>query len=274
MIQNSITMTITEYNATYSQHIDRIVERYVMTKYKATDTINCFFEPYHINTDTNAAICFEPELVMLSKEGYATLLKVIVKHRNIRFQELPLYISKDLYRHILDSFNFVFIMDPDDHPFAMEEESYPIGVSMSTLMKDAKEIIGEKSNILCLQSCKPLTGYDTANVFVTIWMGIMEVSVDCQKTDGKEPDATIITHRDIYGMINVNAVQQALHIKMYDHLSSVLSRLFEENTSDNQENMTWLARWLDTHNIKFTQAEGTFQRDYSGYGYKFKDIEI
>ena len=102
----------------------------------------------------------------------------------------------------------------------------------------------------------------------------MEVSVDCQKTDGKEPDATIITHRDIYGMIDVYAVQQALHVRKFDHLSSVLSRLFEENTSDNQASLTWLARWLDTHNIRFIQAEGAFKREYSGYGYKFKEIEI
>ena len=37
---------------------------------------------------------------------------------------------------------------------------------------------------------------------------------------------------------------------------------------------TWLVRWLNTHNIKFAQAKGAFKREYSGYGYKFKEIEI
>lgn len=267
-------MSIKEYNAIYSQHIDRMVERYVMAKYKATNYIYCYFNPYHVNIDTNGAFCFEPELVMLSKQDYVTLLKVVVKHRNILFQELPLHISKDLYRHILDSFNFVSIMEPDDHPFVMEEESLPIGVSMTTLLKDAKEIIGDKTDLLCLQSCKPHNGYDIAHVFVTIWMGIMEISINCQKAEGKEPDTTTITHKEIYGMIDVNVIMCVLKIKKFNALSAVLTRLFEEYASGNQEDITWLVRWLDSYNIKYTHAEGTFKREYSGYGYKFKDIEL
>ncbi len=267
-------MGIKEYNVIYSQYIERVVERYVMAKYKVVEPITCFFNPYHVNPDTNAAHYFEPELVMLSKEDYSTLLKVIVKHRNLNFHELPLYISKELYQYILYSFNFIAIMEQGAHPFVMEEEALPIAVSMPTLMNDAKEIIGEKMCAMCLQSCSPYKEYDDASVFVTIWMGIMEVEIYCKSTLNTKQDTSISTHKEIYGMIDANAVLSALKVRKYKNVSSALWHLFESYALKDESDIKWLVRWLDERAIKYVRAEGELQRVYSGYGYKFKDIIV
>ena len=264
-------MTVTEYNKIYSQRLQFLVEEHVAKKYRADEPIVCYFAPYYVYTDEETAHCFEPELVQLSKEDYTTLLFTIIKHHNMTFEELPLYISPELYRHIIESFSFIHVVELNDHPCALEEETYPMAVSMTTLMEDAKEIIGEEMMMTCMQSCESYKEYDSASVCIDIWMGIMEVFIECEKVGDFQQGIDTITHKDIYGMIDASAVLSALKVEKCKEVSNALQRLFKELAAEDESDITWFIRWLEAHGIKYIHAEGSFKREYSRYRYKSKE---
>ncbi len=271
-------MSIKEYNTIYLQRLHRLVEEYVARKYEADRPIMCFFVPYHVHTNEGSveatAHCFDTEFVMLSREDYTTLLFAVVRHHGMTFQELPLYISPELYRHIIESFSILHVYESDDHPCALEVEADPMGVSMTTLMEDAKKIIDDEVAMIGLQSCNRYKGCKSASVHVEIWMGIMEVTISCEKTGNRKQGLGTITHKDIYGMIDANAVLSALKVEKCKEVADALWRLFEEFAGGDESDITWLIRWLDKCGIQYTHAEGTFLTKDTEYRYKYKEIEL
>ena len=273
-------MTIAEYNAYYRQNLQRIVENYVEKKYGKDESILCSFNPFYVETNEKDGVAnhghllyIEPEVVMLTKEDYCSLLFAAVQHPGLVFQELPFYIPIKLYRHIVNSFSYVSVLDSDNHPDVMNGESMPIAVHMTTLLADAREIIGNDRCFDNMQRCSPYRNYEQASVDVKICMGIMEVYVDCENSGNMSLDINATRHRDIYGMIDAQKVMSVLNVKTCKDIPNALHQLFAESTVADQNELTWLIRWLDIHGIAYIHAEGDQERVYTEYRYKSKWIE-
>ena len=249
-------MTITEYNNYFKRYFQKIVKRYVTEKYKDVENIICYFDPYVVSTDINDAHCYDSVIVELSKKDYTKLLNLIVAHNDITFEQLPLYIPMKLYRHIIGSFHFIHIYTPEESPFRRKTFKYPIAVSMTTMHKDAKELVrGEVCSIL-VESCTPYKEFQSACVHVDIWNGIIEVYVHFYD---KEKN---LEYTNIYGMIDSQAFLSALHVQSFYEVGEAFGRIKEEYTSKNKSDITWLVQWLDVNGINYLHAEGVSQNEY------------
>lgn len=250
-------MTIQEYNKTFRQHLHQVVEKYVKEKYKDDEKVLCYFEPYFVDEEEELSHCYDNELVWLSKEEYISLLFVVVIHRGITFEELPLYIPIDLYKRLIGAFRFIHFLGQEDHPIALEENSSPMAIVMRTLKDDVNEIIGDEMTSILVQSCGKCKEFHLANVHVEIWMGVAEVNIYRYEDEEKKT-----CKHNIYGMIDAKAFLSALHVQSCDEVAEILWKMCEEYTSKNKTDITWLVRWLNTNGIKYVHGEGVQHKEY------------
>lgn len=250
-------MSIKEYNILFKRHLRRLVEKYVEEKYKDDETILCYFEPYLVFEEEGQAHCYDTELVWLSKEDYISLLFILVIHRGITFEELPLYIPIELYKRVIGAFRFFHYYEPEDHPETLEECGSPMAVVMTTLRADANEIVGDEMVSILIQSCKKCKEFYSAYVHAEIWMGLFEVTI-FRYNDEEETTR----HCSIYGMIDAKAFLSALHVQSCDEVAEVLWKMCEEYTLKNKSDIAWLVRWLDSNGIRYLHCEGVQKREY------------
>ncbi len=251
-------MTIKEYNILFKQHLRGLVEKYVEEKYKDDEKILCYFEPYFVCEEEGRAHCFDTELVWLSKEDYISLLFIIVIHRGITFEELPLYIPIELYKQVIGSFRFIHIYSPDGAPGSMEDSmEEPMAVAMKTLREDADEIIDKEMVRVLVQSCKECNEFHSAFVHFEIWMNLAEVTI--YRYYGEDE---MTRQQSVYGMIDAKELLSALCVKSCDKVAKVLWKMCEEYSSKNETDITWLVRWLDAKGIKYVHGEGVQKREY------------
>lgn len=247
-------MSIQEYNKTFRQHLHQVVAKYVEEKYKDDEKILCYFEPYFVDEE-GLSHCYDNELVWLSKEEYISLLFVVVIHRGITFEELPLYIPVDLYKKLICAFRFIHFIEPDEHPIALEENSSLIAIVMRTLKDDANEIIGDEMTSILVQSCGKCKEFHSANVHVEIWIGLVEVNIYRYFDDEKRECI-----HSIYGMIDAKEFLTALHVPSCNDVANVLWRMSDKCTSKHKSDITWLVQWLDTNKIQYIHGEGLIDK--------------
>ncbi len=245
-------MTIQEYNQHYRQHLHQVVERYVEEKYKGDEKILCIFEPYFVEEKEGISHCYDTEMVWLSKEDYISLLFVVVMHRGITFEELPLYIPIDLYKQLISAFRFIHYIESTDHPVVMEECGNPMAFVMTTLKQDANDLIGDEMVCVLVQSCKKCKEFHSANVHAEIWMGLLEVTIYLY-----DDEEETTRHCSIYGMIDAKAFLSVLHVQSRDEVADVLWQMCKTYTSKNKSDVTWLVRWLDANGIRYVHGEGS-----------------
>ena len=135
-------MTKRERNKAYEQDLLNRVELFMKEKYKDVDVILCYFDIYIIRLDMSKNMIEDRQIVQLTKDDYARLLTLFVEHPNLSFCELPLHISKKLYKELLTGLHF-YVKEKVEPSFLPEVPLDPIAVDMVTLREDALEILGE-----------------------------------------------------------------------------------------------------------------------------------
>ena len=71
-------------------------------------------------------------------------------------------------------------------------------------------------------------------------------------------------HREIYGMIDLKKVMSALKVKGYAEVKDALRQLYTEFSSEEQDSLKWIIRWLDQHDLNYIHAEGSEEERISG----------
>lgn len=120
----------------------------------------------------------------------------------------------------------------------------PVAVEMVTIQRDLYEIAGESMRSFLLQSYTQTSRYQ--DVGVKLWMKQMEISMDYVENDHFVSS--------IYGMIDIEKVKKALNVKTNKGIEGALKRMCEK-LPDNENDLFWIIRWLDSHKIKYVHAE-------------------
>lgn len=272
-------MTIAEYNTYFRQHLQRLVEEYVTKKYVGDDYIRCFLNPFYVQTlkDENGVFkendgylhYYEPDLALLVPKDYCTLLYAVVQHPGLVFQELPFYIPIELYRQLVDALSCTNVLDAYEHPNLLDNcESSPVAVHMTTLLEDAAEIVGEDMCTSLIQTYRPYRNYTEASVHIEICIGLMEVYIDYENSGDMSKRIMNKRHREIYGMIDLKKVMSALKVEGYAEVKDALRQLYAEFSSEEQDSLKWIIRWLDQQGINYIHAEGSEEERISGCRYK------
>lgn len=136
-------MTKRERNKAYKQDMLNRVNLFMNEKYKDVDVILCFFGIYIIRLDMSKNMIEDRLVVQLTRDDYTKLLTLFVEHPYLSFYELPLHISKRLYKELLTGLHF-YVKEIVEPSFLPEVPSDPIAVDMVTLREDALEILGEE----------------------------------------------------------------------------------------------------------------------------------
>lgn len=134
-------MTKRERNKAYEQDLLNKVDLFMNEKYKDVDVILCFFDIYIIRLDMSKNMIEDRLVVQLTRDNYVQLLTLFVEHPNLSFYELPLHISKKLYKELLSSLHF-YVMEKVEPSFLPEVPSDPMAIDMVTLREDAIEVLG------------------------------------------------------------------------------------------------------------------------------------
>lgn len=235
-------MSIAEYKSYYDAYLQKQVDEYMKKRYNKAKYLLCWFNLYSI--DTKKFRCQKDWLgkTDLKRSVYIYLLSTLLKHPEITFQELPRYIPVSLYEDLL----FYLILPSTRHfmyPDSPRSRSLPIAIEMTTLQQDVQAIAGDNPYAFSIPSNTPEFEFEA--ILATIWMNKMEI--DLRYTINKNEV------NSLYGMIDVEEVKEALHVKTYKGIEGALYRMWNKLPNDKSDAF-WIVRWLDKHKIDYIQA--------------------
>ena len=235
-------MSIQEYQEHRDLQILQEVEKYVQKRYKSCEHFLCWFDVYTIDITKDKCSKRYPYESEIERNDYVTLLKVLLKHPDITFPELPRFIPEKLYVDILSWLRLPATRHCS-HSSSFGTRSNPIAVEMTTLQEEVQRIAGDKPysfDFFMFTLEHKMVCYD-----VTIWMRMMEIEVCYDQSENR--------CEDVYGMINVDTLKKHLHVKTYRGLEGAIRRMnvkhFEAGTD-----ALWLIHWLDSNRIKYVYA--------------------
>ena len=242
-------MSIEEYKSYYDAYLQEQVDEYMEKRYDKATYILCWFNLYSV--DTKKLRCQKDWLgkTDLKRSVYIYLLSTLLKHPEITFQELPRYIPASLYEDLL----FYLLLPSTRHcmyPDSPRSRSLPIAVEMATLQQDVQAIAGDNPYALSIPSNTPEFEFEA--ILASIWMKKMEIDLRYTSKNNKV--------NVIYGMIDVDAVKEALHVKTYGGIEGALYRMWNK-LSDDKSDAFWFIRWLDKHEIKYIKASEIITND-------------
>lgn len=235
-------MSVGEYRTYYDAYLQKLVDRYMEKKYNNGKYILCWFDLYTIKKENARRSERRSKKIDLKRDVYTNLLFLLLKHPEITFQELPRYISFNLYEDLLVHLRFPTTHHPM-YPDSPHSRSLPIAVKMSTLQNDAQAIAGHNPYSFSIHSYT--SEFEFEAILATIWMNKMEI--DLRYTSNKNEV------NSLYGMIDVEEVKEALHVKTYKGIEGALYRMWNKLPNDKSDAF-WIIRWLDKHKINYIQA--------------------
>lgn len=236
-------MSIPEYETYCIQMQQETINMFLNKRYKSNEYILCWFDLVIVDVRKRNKLSVRPEKIEIARKDYAELLTVMLKYPDLTFEDLPVYINPQLYKQILVLLRFPTF----GHMTNITRDAYrsnPVAVEMVTIQRDLYEIAGESMRSFLLQSYTPTSRFQ--DVGVSIWMKKMEISMDYM--DGNN------FINSIYGMIDVDKVKDILHVKTNKGIEGALKRLAEK-LPESETDIFWIVRWLDSHGIKYIQAE-------------------
>lgn len=118
----------------------KIVNSYLKTEYGNHKYILCFWDAYHVNVKRQQVERFSFAKAELTRREYSTLLKLMLEHPGLTFQDLPLYISKRLYANLMSQMRLP-VFHRSLSPNTAELRTSPLAIELASLQKDAQKIL-------------------------------------------------------------------------------------------------------------------------------------
>lgn len=236
-------MTIHEYKTYCIQKQQEAINKFLTKRYKSNEYILCWFDLFIVDVRKRNKLSVRPEKIEIARKDYVELLAVMLKYPDLTFEDLPVYIDTQLYKQILVLLRFP-IFGQMTNITRDAYRSNPVAVEMVTIQRDLYEIAGERMRSFLLQSYTQTSRYQ--DVGVKLWMKQMEISMDYVENDHFVSS--------IYGMIDIEKVKKALNVKTNKGIEGALKRMCEK-LPDNENDLFWIIRWLDSHKIKYVHAE-------------------
>lgn len=87
-------MSIKEYKAIASYHIQEDLQTYLKKKYKSLVYIFCWFDLFIVDVRKRNMLSVRPEKIEIERKDYAELLAVMLKYPDLTFEDLPIYINE------------------------------------------------------------------------------------------------------------------------------------------------------------------------------------
>lgn len=215
------------------------IKPFIETKYVDNEFIPCQFDLYRVNISDNS-ISQQKKICNLKKKEYIQLLTLLLMCPDITFQDLPIYIDKELYEKLLVGLRFPrfqHICKLSIHP----RHHNPIAVEMTTLQQDAREIAGEDMYSFQLPPSLQEKVFQELAVFLECHK--MEIKV----THVKEDALRFLT----FSKIDAEKVQQLLHVSNFRGIETALNDMYNTLPTEEQADLFWLIHWLDRNDLKY-----------------------
>lgn len=235
-------MNLQEYQTYKEQHVLQKVEKYIQKRYKSGEHFLCWFDVYTVDLKKDRCSKRCPYKAEVDRNGFVTLLTVLLKHPDITFSELPRYIPEELYVDILSWLRFPTTRH-SFHSNNLGARSNPIAVEMVSLQEEVQSIAGDEPYYFSLHMFT--WEHKSVSYSVMIWMRMMEIKVSYDQGEN--------SCEEIYGMINVETVKKHLRVKTYRGLEGSLRRMNEKHFEAGTDAF-WLIHWLENNRIKNVYA--------------------
>lgn len=228
----------------YSENIiNKLVSKYLRTKYGSSKHINCHFDIYEIDIEKNGGVRKDKHEVVLSRREYATLLKTLLFYPNLTFQDLPMYVSHKLYSGLAFRLRFPYYGNLL-HLYFTPRRTSPRAVEMTQLQRDVREI---EETDACFFSL-PTTGESVYEFYkISIRLNQMEIRL---WHPYKMPSVEVR-----YLGIDAIEVKRLLGVDDYqgmEHALEVMSQTIHDQLTPNP---FWFIHWLDEHKVKYDYIE-------------------